>query len=170
MTADIGTYVIDTARSRIGFTATHAFGLGPVTGTCMVRDGTITIAADPAGCTASARVDAASLTTGNARRDKSVRSKRFLCVQEYPDMLFVSGRLARDGNRRVLHGVLTVRGVAAPAALELGSAEAGAGGARFRARARIDRRAYGAGPRGMLGRYVEVEFDIAGHLVSTDAS
>jgi hypothetical protein len=44
-------------------------------------------------------MDAASIATGNERRDKSVWSKEFLHVQEYPDMLFVSGRLARDGDR-----------------------------------------------------------------------
>ncbi len=176
MTADIGaavtagTYAIDTARSRIRFTATHAFGIGPVTGTCMVRDGTITIASDPAGCAASARMDAASLTTGNARRDKSVWSKGFLHVQEHPDMLFVSGRLARDGDRWLLHGKLTVRGTTAPTGLELSSAGADTGGCRFHARARIDRQAYGVGPRGILGRYLEVEFDVVGHVVSTDAS
>jgi polyisoprenoid-binding protein YceI len=172
MTTDIGaavmagTYAIDTVRSRIGFTATHAFGLGPVTGTCVVRDGTITIASDSFGCAAGARMDAASFTTGNARRDKAIRSNRFLCVQEYPDMLFVSGRLARDGDRWMLHGTLTVRGVAGPAALEVSSA---GGGCRFRACARIDRDAYGAGPRGILGRYVEVEFDVVGRMVGTDA-
>lgn len=115
-------------------------------------------------------MDAASLTTGNARRDKAVWSKRFLDVQEYPDMLFVSGRLARVGKRWLLHATLTVRGTSAPVALELSSADDDAGGCRFRARARIDRRAYGVGPRGFLGRYLEVEFDVVGRLVSADAS
>ena len=78
MTTDIGaavtagTYAVDRVRSRIRFTAIHAFGLGPVTGTCMVRDGTITVASDPAGCAAGARMDAASLTTGNARLVEAV--------------------------------------------------------------------------------------------------
>jgi YceI-like protein len=94
----------------------------------MVRDGTITIASDPAGC-------AASLTTGNARRDKSVWSKGFLHVQRYPDVLFVSGRLARNGDRWLLHGKLTVRGTTAPTVLELSSAGADTGGCRFHARA-----------------------------------
>jgi polyisoprenoid-binding protein YceI len=165
----VGTYAIDTDRSRIRFTATHAFGLGPVTGTCAVRDGTITIASDPAGCAASARVDAASIATGNVRRDQAVQAKRFLDVREYPDMLFVSERVAGDGDCWVLHGTLTVRGVAAPVALELSSAGAEAGGCRFRARARIDRGAHGVGPRGVLGRYLEVEVDVAGRVVSPDA-
>jgi polyisoprenoid-binding protein YceI len=134
----------------------------------MVRDGTITIASDPAGCAASAWMDAASLTTGNARRDKSVWSKGFLHVQEYPDVLFVSGRLARDGDRWLLHGKLTVRGTTVPTVLELSSAApilAAAGSMP----ARIDRQAYGVGParhprpvpRGRVRR--------RGHVASTDA-
>jgi len=172
MTTDIGaavtagTYAIDTVRSQIRFTSAHVFGLSPVTGTCMLRDGTITIASDPAGCAASARMDAASLTTGDARRDKSVWSKRFLHVQEYPDMRFASGRLARHGDRWLLHGELTVRGATAPTKLELSSADADDGDCRFHARARIDRQAYGVGPRGIIGRYIEVELDVVGHAVS----
>jgi polyisoprenoid-binding protein YceI len=115
-------------------------------------------------------VSAASIATGNVRRDKAVWSKRFLHVQEYPDMSFVSGRLVRDGDRWLLHGTLTVRGVTAPVVLELNSAGAEAGGCRFRARARIDRWAHGVGPRGVLGRYLEVEFDVVGRVVSTAAS
>lgn len=174
MTADIsmaitaGTYVIDPGRSQVRFTATHALGLGPVTGTCAVRDETITAAPDPGSCAVSARLDAASLSTDEARRDKSIRSKRFLDVQEYPDMLFVSDRLTRDGDGWLLGGQLTVRGAAAPAALAVSTAGGDASGCRFRARAHIDRRAHGVGPRGLIGRYLDLELDVAGHLVSAD--
>ena len=160
-----GTYTIDTARSTIRFTATHAFGLGPVTGTFTVRDGTITLAADPAGCAVTARVDAASFTTDKPRRDADVRSKRFLDAERHPDLGFVAGRPTRDGDRWLLPGTLTVRGTTAPVTLELSSGTADAGGCRFRAQARIDRHAYRVGPRGIIGRYVDVEFDIVGSTV-----
>lgn len=168
MTADTGTaitagsYVIDAASSHIQFTATHAFGLGPVTGTFTVRDGTITIAADPAECSVAARVNAASVTTGKARRNKDIRSKRFLHAREHPDMVFVSDRLTRDGDRWLLQGTLTVRGRTAPATVELSSGITDVRGCRFHARARIDRYAHGVGPRGIVGRYVDVQFDILG--------
>lgn len=168
MTADTGTaiaagsYAIDAASSHIQFTVTHAFGLVPVTGTFTVRDGTITIAADPAKSAVAVRVNAASFTTGKARRDKDIRSKRFLHTREHPDMVFVSDRLTRDGDRWLLQGTLTIRGTTAPATVELSSGTTDVRGCRFHARARIDRYAYGVGPRGILGRYVDVQFDVVG--------
>jgi polyisoprenoid-binding protein YceI len=164
MIADLaaGTYAIDATASQIRFTATHAFGLGPVTGIFTIRDGTITVTADPAECAVTARVDAASFTTHSARRDRDIRSKRFLHAQAYPDMHFVCDRLVRDGDRWLLHGKLTIRGTTAPATLELRSTTTDANGYRFRARARIDRYAYRVGSRGFVGRYVNVEFDIVG--------
>jgi polyisoprenoid-binding protein YceI len=161
-TVTAGTYTIDAAASRIRFHTTHAFGLGPVDGTFAVRDGTITVADDPARCAVTARVDAASFTTDKPRRDADIRSKRFLHAQEHPDLLFTSGRLTREGDRWMLHGMLTVRGTAAPATLELTAGSADGAGCRFRARTRIDRYAHRVGPRGIIGRYLDVEFDIVG--------
>ena len=157
-----GTYVIDSARSRIRFATSHAFGLGPVTGTFAVRDGTITLAADPAGCAATARVDAASFTTDKPRRDKDIRSKRFLHAEQHPDLLFVSDLLVRDGDRWLLHGTLTVRGTTAPITLEVTSGTTDAAGCRFHAKTRIDRYAHRVGPRGILSRYTDLDLDIVG--------
>lgn len=161
-----GTYAIDATASRIRFTATHGFGLGPVTGTFAVRGGTITVAADPARCAVTASVDAASFTTDKAKRDKDIRSKRFLHTQVHPNMLFVADRLVRGDDRWLLHGNLTVRGTTAPTTLELSSATTDADGCRFRAHARIDRYAYRVGPPAILGRYVDVEFDIVATIES----
>jgi polyisoprenoid-binding protein YceI len=156
-----GTYAIDPARSRVRFTATHAFGLGPVYGSFTIRDGAITIAADPADSSVTARLAADSFTTDKTRRDADIRSKRFLHAQAYPDILFVSDRLSHDDGRWLLHGRLTVRGTTAPVTLELAAGGTGTA-CRFRATARIDRYAHRVGPRGILGRYVLVEFDIFG--------
>jgi polyisoprenoid-binding protein YceI len=157
-----GTYTVDTARSEVRFRATHSFGLGPVTGTLAVRDGTITVAADPADSVVAARVDASSFTTDKPRRDADVRSKRFLHAQAYPDMIFASERLVHDGDRWLLHGRLTVRGTAAPAVLELYSISKDADDLRVRARTRVDRHAHRVGPRGVIGRYLDIELDIVG--------
>ncbi len=157
-----GTYTIDTAASRIGFTTAHMFGLGPVAGTFAIRSGTVTLADDPAKCTVTARIDAASFTTDKPRRDKDIRSKRFLHAERYPDLVFESDRLVRDGDRWLLHGRLTVHGLTAPVTLEVHSGTAEPDGCRFRARARIDRYAHHVGPRGIVGRYLNAEFDIVG--------
>jgi polyisoprenoid-binding protein YceI len=159
-----GTYAIDTSRSQVRFRATHSFGLGPVAGTFTVRDGTITVT--PEGAEVTARVAADSFTTDKARRDADVKSKRFLHAEAHPDLLFTGRHLTRDGDRWLLHGRLTVRGTTAPVTLELESATAGADGCRFRARARVDRYVYKVGIRGIVGRFLHVEFDILGSPTS----
>jgi polyisoprenoid-binding protein YceI len=159
-TVRAGTYAIDTARSQVRFRATHSFGLGPVTGTFTVRDGTITVT--PEGAEVTARVAADSFTTDKSRRDADVRSKRFLHADAHPDLVFTGRHLTRDGDRWLLHGRLTVRGTTAPVTLDLESATAGAEGCRFRARTRVDRYAYKVGIRGIVGRFIDIDLDILG--------
>jgi polyisoprenoid-binding protein YceI len=161
-TVAAGTYTIDPTRSRVTFTTSHAFGLGPVAGTMAVRDGVITVADDPTRSSVRARVDAGSFTTDKRRRDTDIRSKRFLDAANHPDLAFVSDRLVRDGAGWKLHGHLTVRGRTAPVVLEVLSAEAGAGGCAITARTTVDRYAFKVGPRGILSRYVGVELHIEG--------
>jgi polyisoprenoid-binding protein YceI len=157
-----GSYTIDPARSRVTFTTAHAFGLGPVSGTFAVRDGTITIAEEVGASSVRARIDAASFTTDKQRRDVDIRSKRFLDAASHPNLEFASERLDRDGEGWRLYGHLTVRGRTAPVVLELVNGEAGASGCAFTARTRIDRHAFGVGPRGILSRYLGVELHIEG--------
>jgi len=157
-----GTYTIDATRSRIRFRTAHAFGIGPVAGTFTIRDGTISVAAEPTRSAVRVRVDAASFTTDKPKRDQDIRSKRFLHAQAYPDLLFTSEQLTREGDRWLLHGRLTAKGTAAPVALELVEGTADATGCRFTARGRIDRYAHKVGPRGIVGRYLDAEFEVFG--------
>ena len=83
-----GTYVIDAVSSSVTFEARHIFGLGPVQCSFAIRDGSIRIAADPAESSVDATLDAASFATNNPKRDKDIRSKRFLDVTTYPDITF----------------------------------------------------------------------------------
>lgn len=157
-----GTYAIDPGASRVRFTATHSFGLKPVNGTMTVRDGTITLSPEAGRCAVDARIDAASFTTDSPKRDRDVTSRRFLDAANHPDLMFVSDRLVRDGDRWLLHGSLTVKGVTAPVELEVTSGGADVGGCRFRACARVDRYAHRVGPRGVIARHLDVELDILG--------
>lgn len=60
-------------------------------------------------------IQSASLHTGNASRDKHLRSSDFFDVEKHPTIKFQSGRIeARRGARYVVQGVLTMRGVARP--------------------------------------------------------
>jgi polyisoprenoid-binding protein YceI len=151
-----GRYALVPTRCTVRFTA-RGFGL-PVPGALSVRSGEVTI--DDEGATVTAVLDAATFRTRNARRDRDVRSRRFLDVERHPDILF-TGQWAGPGSP--LRGFLGVRSVAVPIDVEIGPLEAGARGVTVRGSARVDRRAFSVGPGGPgpIGRWVDVELEIA---------
>jgi polyisoprenoid-binding protein YceI len=56
-------------------------------------------------------IEAASLDTANAKRDKHLRSADFLFVEKYPTITFVSVALTTDGPGYRVQGDLQLRGV-----------------------------------------------------------
>jgi polyisoprenoid-binding protein YceI len=152
-----GTYRLDPQASSIAFATRHMFGLGPVTGTFRLISGEITIADPVTSSTASAVIDASSFHTGNAARDKDVKSANFLHAGEHPQISFASTDVARDGNRWLLRGQITVRGASAPAELIVTEARTDQNGLFVKATTRIDRYAHGlTKKKGMAGRYLDL--------------
>ena len=107
-----GTYTLDPAHSRIGFTARHAMvtkvrgAFNDFTGSA-VLDG-----ANPANSTATVTIKAASIDTRNEQRDGHLRSHDFLAMEEYPEITFVSTGVKEAGeNGFELTGDLTIKGV-----------------------------------------------------------
>jgi polyisoprenoid-binding protein YceI len=153
-----GTYQLDPQASSITFTTRHMFGLGGVHGTFRLISGQITIADPVTSSTASAVIDAASFETGGAARDKDVKSANFLHAGEHPQITFASTQLARDGDRWLLRGQITVRGNSAPADLVITEARADEDGLFIKATTRIDRYAHLlTKKKGMAGRYLDME-------------
>ena len=153
-----GTYRLDPAASMITFASRHMYGLGPVAGTFSLISGEITIADPMTASTASAVIDAASFRTGSARRDKDVKSARFLHVTEHPQITFRSSEVTRDGGTWLLRGQVTARGATAPAELTVTEARPDGDGLLIRATTRIDRYAHGITKlKGMAGRYLDLD-------------
>lgn len=149
-----GRYALVAQRCSVGFTA-RGLGLA-VPGAMSVRSGHVEV--DDAGATLHAVLDAASFRTRNARRDRDVRSPRFLDTREHPDIL-VTGRW--DGPGTPVRGTLTVRGVTAPLEITVLDVVAAGAGITVHARARVDRCAFPVGPRGgPIGRWLDVELEI----------
>jgi polyisoprenoid-binding protein YceI len=155
-----GTYEIDPVRSAVRFTATHAFGLGPVHGTVGVRAGVLVVAEEPGRSTVTVRLDPASFRTDKPRRDADVKGGRFLDVAAYPEMTFTSTVLSRSADGWRLTGTLTVRGTPAQVVLDLDEAWVTDRGVRFTATARVDRYAFLTTGRGLIGRYVDVAVEV----------
>ncbi|HXV92317.1 MAG TPA: YceI family protein [Pseudonocardia sp.] len=149
----VGRYALVTEDCAVRFTA-RSLGL-PVRGELSLRSGHVQVG--DAGATVTAVLDAGSFRTRSARRDRDVRSPRFLDAARCPDMVF-TGRW--DGPGTPLAGDLAVKGVTGHVALDV-TIEDGFGGPVVRARGRVDRRAFPVGPRrGPIGRWVDVELEV----------
>ncbi len=118
------------------------------------------------------RIKAASIDTGDAKRDGHLRSPDFLDAEKYPEITFKSTKIERQvDNDWLARGDLTIRGVTKPVEVKvetLGVVEDPYVKQRvgFDATARIDRHAWGLVwnmpvPSGLLvGEQVKIEFSV----------
>ncbi len=102
-----GAWQLDPQRSTVAFAVPYWWGFGTVRGHFRQYAGRLELGARPA---IELTIDAASIDTGNARRDRHLRSEDFFAVARDPYIRFVS-RTARlqDGGLAVV-GELTARG------------------------------------------------------------
>ncbi|MFI1018965.1 YceI family protein [Streptomyces sp. NPDC020965] len=156
-TPQLGRYEIDTDSSTIAFTTRHFFGLLAAHGEFAIRTGTIDIAEPLTDSSLSVEIETASLRTGNTRRDRAVRSARFLDADRYPLIAFASEQV----DRRAVHGTLTVCGVARPASLLIEESAVAAGMFTIHASTSVDRTEFGvtASPR-LVGRRLDISLHL----------
>ena len=121
-----GSYTIDAAHSRLGFSARHAM-VTTVRGAFKDFEGTAAIdAANPAASRVSLTIDVASIDTGQADRDGHLRSGDFFDAETYPTLTFVSTSVERDGSEWAITGDLTIKDATRPVTIvfeETGSAQ-----------------------------------------------
>jgi polyisoprenoid-binding protein YceI len=142
-------WVIDPVHTLVEFAVTR-LGLTLIKGRFEGVSGTIR--ADEADLSRSSVVvelDAASLDTGEPRRDKHLRSADFLDVERFPSIRFRSTRVEpEEPDRLRVYGDLTIHGVTKPVTLETqikghGPEEDGREAAGFSADAQIERQDFG---------------------------
>jgi polyisoprenoid-binding protein YceI len=142
------TWKLDPAHSSVIVSARHMM-VTTVHGRLQVADATIDFDPQhPEGGSVAVRIDAGSIDTGVEQRDAHLRSPDFLDAEQHPHITFRSTRIEPRGDRYLIHGDLTIRGVTRPVALDAEVAGVVAdmrGGQRaaFGARTRIDREAWG---------------------------
>ena len=107
-----GTWKIDKAHNRVGF-AVKTLGVSTVRGEFRKFDGALEIGEDLADARAYGRVDAGSVDTNQAKRDKHLRSPAFLFAERHPELTLRSKAIepVGDGSFRVI-GDLSINGVA----------------------------------------------------------
>ncbi|NKI42184.1 YceI family protein [Streptomyces physcomitrii] len=115
-----GTYTLDAAHSTIGFAARHAM-VTNVKGGFEDFEGTLVLdGADPTRSTASLDVRMASVSTGNADRDKHLRSADFFDTDTYPTMSFRSTSAEHlGGDDYRITGALSVLGTTKEITIDL---------------------------------------------------
>jgi polyisoprenoid-binding protein YceI len=114
-------FKFDGAHTNVGFRIRHF--VSKVNGSFRKFDGTIEIdRAKPATSTVELKIDAASIDTGNAKRDDHLRSADFFDAAKFPEITFKSTKITDKGNGAFeVAGDLTMKGVTKPAVLTVTS-------------------------------------------------
>ncbi|MEV7548263.1 YceI family protein [Amycolatopsis sp. NPDC089917] len=109
-----GDYRLDVARTTLGFVARHTMA-SRVTGHFDEVEGSVRLdGGEPSRSGVRFTVKAASIDTGNARRDGQLR-KAFLDAESHPTITFVSTGIRHLGGTRFeVAGDLAIRGVTNP--------------------------------------------------------
>ncbi len=167
------TWQIDSAHSGIHFSVRHLV-IAKVRGQFSRWSGALTVPdGDFAKATVDVTIDASSIDTGVADRDAHLKSADFFDVGSFPELTFRGRRIESDGGDRfVLVGDLTIRGISREVALDVESAGQtkdpwGNVRAGFSAKTSVDRKAFGltwnqALETGgvMVGDKVEIEIEV----------
>ncbi|MFC7618385.1 YceI family protein [Actinokineospora soli] len=131
-----GTFRLVPSRSAVTFSVKHLFGLGTVSGAVPVVSGVVEVSDGAARI--SAVLDAAAIDTGNKRRDKDLRSPKFLATEEFPTWEFTG---AYSGV--TIAGTLTAHGQPAACHLAVQRVERTGDRVDVVATTTVDRRAHG---------------------------
>jgi polyisoprenoid-binding protein YceI len=166
-----GTWNLDPNHSELGFTVRHMM-VSRIRGRFRAYSGTAEVAADPLTSTVTVTIDAASFESGNEARDNAVKSGDYLDVATHPEYTFRSTGIRAEGDRYVLAGDLTIRGITRPVELPFeynGSTRDPFGNDRigFSARGEINRKDFGIvtelpmdGGGVVVGEKVSLELDV----------
>lgn len=170
---EAGTWAIDPAHSSVEAIARHLM-VAKVRGRFGSYEGEIVVGDTPEDSSVEVTIDAASIDTGETKRDEHLRSPDFLDVENHPTLTFRSTDVHRTGERTLeVAGDLTIRGATRPVTLDveyLGVTRDPWGNTRaaFSATTEIDREEFGitwnqALETGgvMVGRKLKVELEVS---------
>lgn len=105
-----GTWDIDPSHSEVGFVVRHLV-VTKVRGRFADFSGSIVTAANPLESSIDISIDLNSITTNQEQRDGHLRSADFFEVETYPTMTYKASGARQDGDKFVLDGELTLKGV-----------------------------------------------------------
>jgi polyisoprenoid-binding protein YceI len=107
----VGTYLLDTMHTTIGFTVRH-MAVSKVRGAFNKYEGTLELAENPEDSKVSVTIEASSVDTRDENRDNHLRTNDFFDVENHPTWTFVSTAIkAESPTEWKVEGDLTIRGV-----------------------------------------------------------
>ncbi len=170
----VAVYVIDPDHSSVTIEVTH-LGIGSVAGRFDRFSGSFAYdPADLAQSTVAVKIDAGSINTNQAFRDKDLRSPSFLDVDRFPEITFTSTKVTRVGSDKLeIVGDLSLHGVSRTVTLDAtmrGTSEDMDGKNRigFGATAQINRRDYNllwsevVGANELVGKVITIFLNVEG--------
>ena len=110
-----GSWQVDPQRSSVEFRVGNFWGLATVQGHFGDYQGRLDLGADPA---IELAIDAASLDTGNSKRDEHLRSTDFFDAEHHPRIQFLSQSVEPQGDTLKVRGRLSVRDSSIPVELD----------------------------------------------------
>ncbi len=141
-------WTLDAARSSVTLRHKTMWGLGTVRGAFGDLAGSAEIGAD-GSARGRLEIGAASLDTGNAKRDKHLRSADFFNADAHPHIVAdlqradLAGHTGQAGDTVTVTGQLTVAGVTRPLTFTATLAEVTESALTLRAEAEVDRAEFG---------------------------
>jgi len=113
------TWNIDSSHTQTGFSVKH-FTISNVRGDFDKTEGKVVIdEADITKSTVEATIDAASISTRDAKRDGHLKSPDFFDVAKFPTITFKSTKVEKAGENLKVTGDLTMHGVTKPVVLDV---------------------------------------------------
>jgi polyisoprenoid-binding protein YceI len=146
------TWRLDRGNSKFEFQVRHFWGLITVSGRFQRFDASLETN-DDGTAQMSVLIDAASLDTGNAKRDQHLRSADFFDADNHPVVRFTSTSVTHTNNGRInVSGELEAAGKRIPLAFDAGVHELADGDIALEAKTVADHRQFGMtwSPLGML--------------------
>ncbi|MES1183741.1 MAG: YceI family protein [Myxococcales bacterium] len=116
--ADSAEWKLDMTHSTVGFTVPHLV-VSSVDGRFKEATATVNLdEADLAKSEVTVVINAASVDTGDAKRDEHLRSPDFFDAKKFPTLTFKSTKITKAGAGYKLSGNLTIRDVTKPVTLD----------------------------------------------------
>jgi polyisoprenoid-binding protein YceI len=113
----VGTYVLDTMHTNLGFTARH-MAVSKVRGSFKKFEGSLEVAERPEDSKVSLSIEAGSVDTREEGRDEHLRTNDFFDVANHPTWTFASTAIKSvTPTEFKVDGDLTIRGVTRPVTL-----------------------------------------------------